>query len=63
MIDADFAWDAFLRRDRAFDGQFVGAVKTTKIYCKPSCPARHPLRKNVVFYELAAEAKAAGFRA
>ncbi|MEQ1540572.1 MAG: Ada metal-binding domain-containing protein, partial [Sphingorhabdus sp.] len=63
MIDADFAWAAFLRRDRAFDGQFVGAVKTTRIYCKPSCPVRHPLQKNVVFYRHASEAKAAGYRA
>jgi AraC family transcriptional regulator of adaptative response/methylated-DNA-[protein]-cysteine methyltransferase len=63
MIDPDFAWSAFLRRDRLFDGQFIGAVKTTKIYCKPSCPVRHPLQKNVVFYVTAAEAKAAGFRA
>jgi AraC family transcriptional regulator, regulatory protein of adaptative response / methylated-DNA-[protein]-cysteine methyltransferase len=63
MIDPDFAWAAFLRRDRSFDGQFVGAVKTTRIYCKPSCPVRHPLQKNVVFYAQAAEAKAAGFRA
>jgi AraC family transcriptional regulator, regulatory protein of adaptative response / methylated-DNA-[protein]-cysteine methyltransferase len=62
-IDADFAWAAFLRRDRSLDGQFVGAVKTTRIYCKPSCPVRHPLQKNVVFYDTAAEAKAAGFRA
>ncbi len=62
-IDPQFAWAAFLRRDRAFDGQFVGAVKTTRIYCKPSCPVRHPLPKNVVFYHSAAEAKAAGFRA
>jgi AraC family transcriptional regulator, regulatory protein of adaptative response / methylated-DNA-[protein]-cysteine methyltransferase len=63
VIDPQFAWVAFLRRDRAFDGQFVGAVKTTKIYCKPSCPVRHPLQKNVVFYSTAAQAKAAGFRA
>jgi AraC family transcriptional regulator, regulatory protein of adaptative response / methylated-DNA-[protein]-cysteine methyltransferase len=62
-IDPDLAWAAFLRRDRSFDGQFVGAVKTTKIYCKPSCPVRHPLQKNVVFYATAAEAKASGFRA
>jgi AraC family transcriptional regulator of adaptative response/methylated-DNA-[protein]-cysteine methyltransferase len=62
-IDPQFAWDAFIRRDRSFDGQFVGAVKTTKIYCKPSCPVRHPLQKNVIFYPTAAEAKAAGFRA
>jgi AraC family transcriptional regulator, regulatory protein of adaptative response / methylated-DNA-[protein]-cysteine methyltransferase len=63
MIDPDFAWAAFLARDRSFDGQFVGAVKTTKIYCKPSCPVRHPMRKNVVFYATNDEAIAAGYRA
>jgi AraC family transcriptional regulator of adaptative response/methylated-DNA-[protein]-cysteine methyltransferase len=62
MLDADFAWDAFMRRDRRFDGQFVGAVKTTRIYCKPSCAARHPLRENVEFFATAAEARAAGYR-
>jgi AraC family transcriptional regulator, regulatory protein of adaptative response / methylated-DNA-[protein]-cysteine methyltransferase len=62
-IDPDTAWAAFLRRDRSFDGQFVGAVKTTRIYCKPSCPVRHPLQKNVVFYASNEEATAAGFRA
>ena len=62
-IDPDHAWAAFLRRDRAFDGQFVGAVKTTRIYCKPSCPVRHPLPKNVIFYATPGEAQAAGFRA
>ena len=40
FIDPDFAFAAFDRRDRSLDGQFVGAVKTTGIYCKPSCPAR-----------------------
>ena len=62
-IDPDFAWETFLARDRSFDGQFVGAVKTTKIYCKPSCPVRHPKRENVSFYRSAFEAKAAGYRA
>jgi len=62
-IDADAAWAAFDRRDRAFDGRFVGAVKTTGIYCKPSCPARHPKRENVVFYADPAVARAAGYRA
>ncbi len=62
-IDPDFAWKAFLARDRSFDGQFVGAVKTTKIYCKPSCPVRHPKPENVRFYATAAEAKALGYRA
>ncbi len=63
MIDPDFAWAAFLRRDRSFDGQFVGAVKTTRIFCKPSCPVRHPMQKNVVFYATNDEAIAAGYRA
>ena len=62
-IDPTFAWAAFLARDRTSDGQFVGAVKTTKIYCKPSCPVRHPKPHNVVFYRTAAEARTAGFRA
>jgi AraC family transcriptional regulator, regulatory protein of adaptative response / methylated-DNA-[protein]-cysteine methyltransferase len=63
MINPDTAWAAFAARDRSFDGQFVGAVKTTGIYCKPSCPARHPKRENVDFYLDAAAARAAGFRA
>ncbi len=63
MIDPDFAWAAFLRRDRSFDGQFVGAVKTTRIFCKPSCPVRHPLQKNVVFYATNEAAITAGYRA
>lgn len=62
-IDPIFAWAAFYRRDRSFDGQFVGAVKTTKIYCKPSCPVRHPKPQNVIFYHTNAEARTAGFRA
>ena len=62
-IDPIFAWAAFIRRDRSFDGQFVGAVKTTKIYCKPSCPVRHPKPQNVIFYHSNAEARAGGFRA
>jgi AraC family transcriptional regulator, regulatory protein of adaptative response / methylated-DNA-[protein]-cysteine methyltransferase len=63
MVTDDFAWDAFTRRDRRYDGQFIGAVKTTGIYCKPSCAARHPLRKNVEFFATTAEARAAGYRA
>ena len=60
---ANWAFAAFDRRDRSLDGQFVGAVKTTGIYCKPSCPARRPLRENVEFFWTAAEAIAAGYRA
>ncbi len=62
-IDRDWAFAAFDSRDRSFDGQFVGAVRTTGIYCKPSCPARRPLRENVTFYWTPAEARAAGYRA
>jgi AraC family transcriptional regulator, regulatory protein of adaptative response / methylated-DNA-[protein]-cysteine methyltransferase len=63
VIDRDWAFAAFDTRDRALDGQFVGAVRTTGIYCKPSCPARRPLRENVSFYLTPAEARSAGYRA
>jgi AraC family transcriptional regulator of adaptative response/methylated-DNA-[protein]-cysteine methyltransferase len=62
-LDPDTAWPAFMRRDRRWDGRVVGAVKTTGIYCKPSCPAKRPKREHVVFYASGAEARAAGFRA
>ena len=63
MLDPEACWDAFMRRDRGMDGQFVGAVLTTGIYCKPSCAARHPRRENMIFLPDPAAAKAAGFRA
>ncbi len=63
MIDKDTAWAAFVARNRGFDGMFVGAVKTTGIYCKPSCPARHPLRENVEYFADGEGARAAGYRA
>ena len=63
MINSDIAWTAFLNRDRAHDGRFVGAVRTTGIYCKPSCPARHPLRQNVEFFADGRAARIAGYRA
>ncbi|MGB3752352.1 MAG: bifunctional DNA-binding transcriptional regulator/O6-methylguanine-DNA methyltransferase Ada [Parerythrobacter sp.] len=61
--DADEAWYACVSRDRRRDGDFVVAVLTTGIYCKPSCQARCPHRENVEFYTHAADASAAGFRA
>ena len=61
-LDPDTAWAAFMRRDRSWDGRVIGAVKTTGIYCKPSCPARRPKREHVVFYAYNEEAQAAGFR-
>jgi AraC family transcriptional regulator of adaptative response/methylated-DNA-[protein]-cysteine methyltransferase len=61
--DEDAAWAAFVARDRAADGRFVVAVRSTGIYCRPSCPARRPLRANVRFLRDAAAATAAGYRA
>jgi hypothetical protein len=57
----DARWEAVRRRDRAADGVFYCAVRTTGVYCRPSCAGR-PLRKNVMFYATAAEAERAGFR-
>jgi AraC family transcriptional regulator of adaptative response/methylated-DNA-[protein]-cysteine methyltransferase len=62
-LDPDTAWAAFMRRDRRWDGRVLGAVKSTGIYCKPSCPARRPKRDNVEFFATAEEARAAGYRA
>lgn len=62
-IDAELAWNAVMRRDRAFDGQFVTGVLSTGIYCRPSCAARHPARENVRFFVDGAAARAAGLRA
>ena len=56
-------WGAVIARDRSYDGVFVLAVRTTGIYCRPSCAARTPRRENVCFYPTPQEAEAAGFRA
>jgi len=61
-LDPDTAWAAFMRRDRSWDDRVIGAVKTTGIYCKPSCPARRPMRQHVEFFATNEEARAAGFR-
>jgi len=50
-------------RDTRFDGQFVTAVSSTGIYCRPSCPARTPRREHVTFYRTSAAAHEAGYRA
>jgi len=59
----DARWQAVLAKDRRFDGAFVTGVHSTGIYCRPSCPARAPLRKNVRFYDTPLEAVEAGLRA
>ncbi len=62
-FDEDLAYRAVEARDARFDGQFILAVRTTGIYCRPACPARKPLRRNTSFFPTAAAAQAAGFRA
>jgi AraC family transcriptional regulator of adaptative response/methylated-DNA-[protein]-cysteine methyltransferase len=56
-------WDAVRRRDPAFDGTFLFAVRTTGVYCRPSCASRPAKRENVSFFTTAAEAEKAGYRA
>ena len=56
-------WHAVQTRDRTQDGAFVYGVRTTGIYCRPSCPSRLARRENVTFHVDRAEAEAAGFRA
>src|SRR5258705_3832536 len=55
-------WQATLARDRRADGAFFFGVKSTQIYCRPSCPARRPLRKNTLFFFTKQEAELQGFR-
>ncbi|HEU5034179.1 MAG TPA: AlkA N-terminal domain-containing protein [Mycobacteriales bacterium] len=61
--DFDRCYRAVSGRDARFDGRFVTAVRTTGIYCRPSCPAQTPKPENVRFFARAAAAAAAGFRA
>jgi AraC family transcriptional regulator, regulatory protein of adaptative response / DNA-3-methyladenine glycosylase II len=61
--DFDRCYRAVQSRDARFDGWFVTAVRTTGIYCRPSCPVRLPFARNVRFYPTAAAAQRAGFRA
>ena len=59
----DERWSAVLSRDARFDGEFVFAVSSTGIYCRPSCPSRRPRRERVSFFQLPEAAEQAGFRA
>ena len=59
----DARWEAVLRRDSRFDGAFVFAVRSTGIYCRPSCPARRARPANIAFFEAPDAAERAGFRA
>ncbi len=55
-------WSAFHRGDPRYDGRFVTAVRTTGIFCRPSCTCRKPRRENVLFYRSPAHAARAGYR-
>jgi len=61
-LDNDACWSAVERRDRAADGTFVYSVRTTGVYCRPSCAARLPRRENVAFHQTCTDAERAGFR-
>jgi AraC family transcriptional regulator of adaptative response / DNA-3-methyladenine glycosylase II len=63
VLDHETCYRAVTSRDERFDGMFFTAVRTTGIYCRPSCPARTPKPENVRFYRSAAEAQTAGYRA
>jgi AraC family transcriptional regulator, regulatory protein of adaptative response / methylated-DNA-[protein]-cysteine methyltransferase len=59
----DQLWNAVVARDSGHDGEFVFAVASTGVYCRPSCPARRPRRESVTFYSRPEQAEKAGFRA
>src|SRR4051812_14901735 len=56
-------WQAVLARDRRYDGVFVYAVRSTGIYCRPSCASRRPRRTQVTFFPIPEAAEQGGFRA
>src|SRR5205085_7211099 len=60
--DHEACYRALSTRDARFDGRLFVAVRTTRIYCRPICPARTPKRENVAFYPTATAAQAAGYR-
>ena len=61
-LDDETFWQAVARRDARFDGQFYYAVKTTGIYCRPSCPAKRPRQAHVSFHVSPEAAERAGYR-
>jgi AraC family transcriptional regulator, regulatory protein of adaptative response / methylated-DNA-[protein]-cysteine methyltransferase len=63
MTDSEIHWRAVSDRDARFDGAFVFGVRSTGIFCKPSCPARRPRRENVSFFDSVTDAVRSGFRA
>jgi AraC family transcriptional regulator, regulatory protein of adaptative response / methylated-DNA-[protein]-cysteine methyltransferase len=62
MLDVEECERARTARDHRYDGRFFSGVRTTKIYCRPVCPVRPAMARNVTFYPSAAAAEVAGFR-
>jgi AraC family transcriptional regulator, regulatory protein of adaptative response / methylated-DNA-[protein]-cysteine methyltransferase len=62
QLTEEECWQAVVERNRAYEGKFVTAVLSTKIYCRPTCPSRQPRRDRVRFYATPQEALNAGFR-
>jgi AraC family transcriptional regulator, regulatory protein of adaptative response / methylated-DNA-[protein]-cysteine methyltransferase len=62
FVNDEERWAAVQQRDAGADGQFYYAVRTTGVYCRPSCPSRHALRTNISFHASAQAAEQAGFR-
>jgi AraC family transcriptional regulator of adaptative response/methylated-DNA-[protein]-cysteine methyltransferase len=62
-MDEERCWQAVVGRETGFDGAFVYAVRSTGIFCRPTCPSRRPRREQVVFFGQPAAAEQAGFRA
>ena len=54
-------WQATLHRDARADGSFFFAVQSTQVYCRPSCPARRPLKRNTIFFRTTQDAEKQGF--
>src|SRR5262245_4145201 len=62
FLNDEARWNAIRRRDPAADGTFYFSVRTTGVYCRPTCPARQALRENVAFHLTCEDAERAGFR-
>lgn len=63
QMSFDEMWDKIMECNRSYDGLFYTAVKTTKIYCRPSCRSRKPKKQNVAFYDSITQCEEAGYRA
>ena len=62
-LDSQQLWEAVLSRDASFDGRFVYAVRSTGVYCRPTCPSRRPRQSQALFFAAPEEARSAGYRA